>query len=85
MLSSVLRSKRAVQMNILIVRAFVRMRDLIASDKDLAARIEKLEANQGEHASVINILVEEIDNLKRLPPEPPRKLIGFVVPRDAGK
>jgi hypothetical protein len=79
MLSSVLRSKRAVQMNILIVRAFVRMRELVASNKDLAARIEKLESNQGKHASVINILVEEIDNLKRLPPDPPRKLIGFVV------
>jgi ORF6N domain len=78
MLSSVLRSKRAVQM-----RAFVRMRELIASNKDLAARIEKLESNQGKHASVINILVEEIDNLKRLPPDPPRKLIGFIVRGDA--
>jgi ORF6N domain len=83
MLSSVLRSKRAVQMNILIVRAFVRMRELVASNKDLAARIEKLESNQGKHASVINILVEEIDNLKRLPPDPPRKLIGFIVRGDA--
>src|SRR5216684_1912345 len=40
MLSSVLRSKRAVQMNILIVRAFVKMRELLASHKDLAARVE---------------------------------------------
>jgi hypothetical protein len=79
MLSSVLRSKRAVQMNILVVRAFVRMRELIASNKDLAARIEKLESNQGKQASIINIPVEEIDNLRRLPPDPPRKLIGFVV------
>ena len=82
MLSSVLRSKRAVQMNILIVRAFVRMRELIASHKDLAARIEHLEANQDQHASVINLLAEEIDNLKRLPPEPPRPRIGFVLDED---
>ena len=77
MLSAVLKSQRAVQMSILIMRAFVRLRELISSHKDLAARIEKLEANQDQHASVINILAEEIDNLKLLPPEPPKKRIGF--------
>ena len=77
MLSAVLKSQRAVQMSILIMRAFVKLRELIASHKDLAARIEKLEANHNQHASVINILAEEIDNLKLLPPEPPRKRIGF--------
>src|ERR1700730_750980 len=70
MLSSVLRSKRAVQMNILIIRAFVQIRELLASNKDLAARIEKLEAARKEHGSIIAILAEEIDELKRLP-EPP--------------
>ncbi len=61
MLSSVLTSERAVQMNILIIRAFVKLRDLLATHKDLAARIEKFEATQGRHASVINILAEEIE------------------------
>jgi hypothetical protein len=78
MLSSVLNSQRAVQMNILVMRAFVKLRELIASHKDLAARIEKLESNQGQHASVINILAEEIDNLKLLPPEASKGRIGFV-------
>lgn len=41
MLSSVLNSERAVQMNILIIRAFVKLRDLLGAHKDLAARIEK--------------------------------------------
>ena len=50
-------------MSILIMRAFVRLRELISSHQDLAARMEKLEANQDQHASVINILAEEIDNL----------------------
>ena len=77
MLSTVLKSQRAVQMNILIMRAFVKLRELVASHKDLAARIEKLESSHDRHASVINILAEEIDNLKMLPPEPPRKRIGF--------
>ena len=46
MLSSVLNSERAVQMNILIVRAFVKVRELLASHKDLAERVERLEGAQ---------------------------------------
>jgi hypothetical protein len=76
MLSSVLSSERAVQMNILIVRAFVRLRDMLATHKDLAARIGKLETGQNRHASVINILAGEIEDMKR-PPESPKRRIGF--------
>jgi hypothetical protein len=76
MLSSVLRSRRAVGMNILIVRAFIRMREMLATHKDLAGRIEKLEANQKRHASVINILAEEIQEMKHQP-EPTKRRIGF--------
>ena len=76
MLSSVLRSKRAVQMNILIVRAFIRMRDMLATHKALATRIQKLEAAQQRHTSVINVLAEEIEEMKRLP-EPAKRRIGF--------
>lgn len=76
MLSSVLHSDRAVQMNILIIRAFVQIRELLATNKDLAARVEKLEAGQKEHASIIGILAEEIDEL-RLLPEPPKRRIGY--------
>ena len=79
-LSSVLKSGRAVQMSILIIRAFVKMRELLASHKSLAARVEKLEASQKRHASVINILAEEIEDLKRPPPEPPKRRIGFRPP-----
>ena len=77
MLSSVLKSDRAVQMNILIIRAFVKLRELLATHKDLAARIEKLEAAQGRHASVIELLAGEIDSMKALPPEPKKGRIGF--------
>jgi hypothetical protein len=78
MLSSVLKSQRAVQMNILVMRAFVKLRELIASHKDLAARIEKLEVSQDQPASVINLLAEDIENLKLLPPEESKKRIGFI-------
>jgi ORF6N domain len=58
MLSSVLRSERAVQMSILIVRAFVRLRELLANQKDLAHRVERLEEIQDRQNSVIGILAD---------------------------
>jgi len=88
MLSSVLNSERAVQMNILIMRAFVRLREILATNKDIAGRIEKLEQGHERAASVIEILVEDIDELSRdvrhmkaLPPVTKRK-IGFVTGDD---
>lgn len=83
MLSSVLGSERAVQMNIAIMRAFVKMREITANHKELAARVEKLETKQGRTASVIEILVEDIDRLdhevKRMKrsPQPGKQKIGF--------
>jgi hypothetical protein len=77
MLSSVLKSKRAIQMNILIIRAFVSIRELLANNKDLALRIEKLEAKQKDHTSIISILADEINKMKRAPLDPPKYRIGF--------
>src|SRR5215813_13033111 len=56
MLSSVLNSDRAVEMNILVVNAFIRLREMIASNKDIAARVEKLERGHIRTASVIEVL-----------------------------
>jgi hypothetical protein len=88
MLSSVLRSERAVQMSIVIVRTFVRMRELMAANKDIAARVEKLERGHNRTASVIEVLVDDIDRLARevkdmkaLPPVK-RRRIGFVLDDD---
>lgn len=63
MLSSVLRSSRAIQMNIHIMRAFVRMREFIASNGQLATRVERLERGHQRTAWVIGVLVEDIDRL----------------------
>jgi len=83
MLSSVLRSPSAVQMNIDIMRAFVRLRQLIENNRDIATRVEKLEAGHSRAASVIEVLAEDIDRLahevkemKALPP-PTKRKIGF--------
>lgn len=78
MLSSVLNSERAIQMNVLIIRAFIRMRDMLATHRKLALRIEKLEVGQKRYASVIGILAEEIQEIKQLPaPSKPKRRIGF--------
>ncbi len=76
MLSSVLRSKRAVQMNIQIIRAFIRMREMLAEHKDLAERVDKLESAEKRHVSVIRMLADEIQDMKNLP-LPARRRIGF--------
>ena len=77
MLSSVLQSERAVLMNILIIRAFVKLREMLATHKDLAERMEKIEAAQERHTSVIELLAEEIDRMKEFPPEAEKTRIGF--------
>jgi hypothetical protein len=77
MLSSVLQSKRAVQMNILIIRAFIRIREITAHHKDLAARVDKLEIAQQRHVSVIQMLANEIDQVKNPPVSTKRRRIGF--------
>ena len=83
MLSAVLRSPRAVQMSILIIRAFIRLREIVAHNTDIAARVERLKRGHNRTSSVIEALVEDIDRLARavkamkaLPPAQKRR-IGF--------
>ncbi|HEY2973262.1 MAG TPA: ORF6N domain-containing protein [Pyrinomonadaceae bacterium] len=77
MLSSVLRSKRAVQVNILIMRAFVRFRELLATHKDLARKLEELEQKFASHDVQIKAIFDAIRELLE-PRKPPRsRQIGF--------
>jgi hypothetical protein len=88
MLSAVLHSERAVRMSIAIVRAFVRLRELMLAHKDIAARVEKLERSHERTASVIEVLVEDIDRLGHKveqikPPSPySKRRIGYIVDDD---
>ena len=75
MLSSVLRSKRAVQMNILIIRAFVKLR--LATHKDLARKMGELEREQKAHAHQLAAIYDVVKQLINPPPGPKRR-IGFV-------
>jgi hypothetical protein len=75
MLSSVLRSKRAIQVNVAIVRAFVRLRQILASDQDLARKVE-------EHDRQIAVLFDTVQKLLAPPPLPKKHPIGYVTPKD---
>lgn len=77
MLSSVLRSKTAVSVNIEIMRAFVRLRDMLTANKELARQLKKLE---GKVDAQFRLVFEILDKLTAVPPDPPHPRIGFPVP-----
>jgi phage regulator Rha-like protein len=83
MLASVLRSKRAIQMNIAIVRAFIKLRELLATHKGVLAEIEKIKQTQKEHGQHITNILHVISKLLNPPPNKTSKEpMGF---RDRGK
>jgi hypothetical protein len=73
MLSSVLHSQRAVQVNIAIMRAFVKLRNLLASNRDLSRRLNEMEK---KYDGQFKVVFDAIRGLMK-PPEPPRRRIGF--------
>jgi ORF6N domain len=82
MAATVLNSERAVQMSVFVVRAFVRLREMLATNRKLAGKIDELENRLDTHDSTIQDLIEAIKELMK-PEDPPRKSIGFQIP--AGK
>lgn len=82
MLSSVLKSERAVHMNIAIMRAFVKLREVMSTHKDLAEKITKLENKYVEHGDDIQVIFTAIKKLLEPPPLPPSGRIGFRTDED---
>lgn len=80
MLSTVLRSQWAIDVNIAIMRAFVHLRELLTTRKDLARRIDELERKyDGKFAAVFDAIRRLMSSTS--PEEPPRPRIGFTVDR----
>lgn len=73
MLSSVLNSKRAIQVNIEIMRAFVKLRQMLASNAELSRRLDQLESKYDRQFKVVFDAIREL----MTPPARPRKHIGF--------
>lgn len=78
MLSSVLSSKKAIEVNIAIMRAFVRLRQLLSTNKELTAKFERMEQKLGEHDEHFRVVFEAIRQLMAPPPATgKKKRIGF--------
>jgi phage regulator Rha-like protein len=76
MLSSVLNSKRAINVNIAIMRAFVKMRQTLASNREFSEKLKKIEEHLGAHVEQFRIVFEAIKQLLQEDEKPKRK-IGF--------
>ena len=77
MLSGVLRSDRAVRMNVAIMRAFIKLRSILKNQKEFTEQFEKLEQHLGTHDKPINSILNAIHQL--MGPRPPkRKASGFM-------
>ena len=78
MLSSVLNSERAIKVNIAIMRAFVKLREILETNRELAKKFSELEQRVGKHDEEIDAILEAIRQLMA-PPDRPRREIGFHV------
>lgn len=79
MAATVLNSERAVQMSLFVVRAFVKVREMLAANRQIAAKIGELEQRLDTHDASIQDLIDAIRELM-IPPEAPRRKIGFQAP-----
>ena len=77
MAASVLNSKRAVEVSVYIVRAFVRLRRMIAEHKELSRRIVQIENHLADHDEQIIELIRAIKQLLKPDPPPKKRRIGF--------
>ncbi len=83
MAANVLNSPRAVQMSVFVVRAFVKMRELLGGNQELARQLKELEAKltarlDGHEAAIVDVLRRIMRLLEPAPePEPPKRQIGF--------
>jgi hypothetical protein len=84
MLSSVLRSPRAILVNIEVMRAFVRLRQLMATHQDLARKLAELEAKYDEHDERLTVVFEAIREILDPPRERTKGRIGFRPKADPG-
>jgi len=80
MAATVLNSEQAVEMSVFVVRAFVRLREALAANKELAVRIEELEEHLETHDGTIQEIIMVIKSLMN-PARRRRRKIGFALPR----
>jgi hypothetical protein len=77
MAASVLNTSRAMEVSVYVIRAFIKLRDLLSTHKELAGKLTELEHKVTSHDEAIQSLVATIRRLLEPPPTPPRPKIGF--------
>ena len=82
MAASVLNSSQAVKVSIYVVRAFVKLREMLSTHRQLSQKLSELENRLQKHDHQIIALVEAIRELMSPPPEPRRKPVGFLSEAD---
>ncbi len=80
MLSSVLNSQRAIDVNIEIIHVFIRLRRLLATPGELAAQLQRLAETVQLHDEQMKVITDVLRKLMEPPPQPPRGRIGFQTP-----
>lgn len=83
MAATVLNSERAIEMSVFVVRAFVRMREMVAKNRQLAAKINELDRRLETHDTSIQDIIEAIKELM-VPEGPSKRKIGFQLPPGKG-
>lgn len=81
MAATILNSQRAIEMSVFVVRAFIQLRDLLSSHKQLSSRLDDLERKLSSHDRDITMIINAIRNLM-IPPSQKKRQIGFVVDED---
>lgn len=85
MAAMVLNSERATALSVYVVRAFVELRGLVSTNKELAGKVHNLERKVSVHERSIGQLADAMAELLAAPAPPPKRPIGFVTPEDKGR
>ena len=82
--ATILNSPRAAEISVHVVRAFIELRNLVAGNKELAAKMKRIELKLDSHDQAISGLIESVRHLLA-PPEPAKRSIGFVIHEERKK
>jgi uncharacterized protein involved in exopolysaccharide biosynthesis len=82
MASMVLNSPRATELSVYVVQAFVELRGMLASNRELASKVNSLERKVSVHERNIAELVDSMAELLAAPPQSPKRSIGFITQAD---
>lgn len=78
MLASVLNSPKAIEMSLFVVRAFIKLREILSTHKELAIKLKELELKIDSHDQQIQAIFDVINQLIT-PPDPPKRKMGFTI------